>query len=298
MSTSRKTERPWGRGWHWYHFRHVNRHVAVTFYVVPCTTNARTTTLAFCVAHQNVVGVFVGFLVHCFLYPIISNNISRDSHTDCSINSLVQEVFRQNGVQERTADERNHGASETKDFCWTWPAFERSGRWCFGNRDRCGRELRSLSWRNIPHSCWFKPTRWGTSYGKLEESRRESSLEEVYANLSRGYELFIRKTGRGGQLRSCCCLYDGTVFSYWRANDENTCRSEKSLDACKFNNRSCVPTPPPLPQGDPSTMFDTGRLLSCGLNPYHFNTSFWTEEVLLLYRVFSLSHNENITLTR
>ena len=56
--------------------------------------------------------------------------------------------------------------------------------------------------------------------------------------------------------------------------------------------------PPPLPQGDPSTKFDTGGLLSCGLNPYHFNTSFWTEEVLLLHRVFSLSHNENITLTR
>ena len=82
-----------------------------------CTTNACTTTLAFCVARQNGVGIFVSFLVHCFLYPIIGNNISRDSDTDCSINRLVQEVFRQNGVQQRTANERNHGASKTKDFC-------------------------------------------------------------------------------------------------------------------------------------------------------------------------------------
>ena len=56
--------------------------------------------------------------------------------------------------------------------------------------------------------------------------------------------------------------------------------------------------PPSSPKGDPSTMFDTGRLLSCGLNHYHFNTPFWTEEVLPPYRVFSLSRNENITLSR
>ena len=57
------------------------------------------------------------------------------------------------------------------------------------------------------------------------------------------------------------------------------------------------PPPPPFPKGDPSTKFDTGRLLSCGPSPYHFNTPFWTEEALLPYRVFSLSRNENITLT-
>ena len=61
--------------------------------MIPCTTNACTTTLAFCVARRNGVGIFVSFLVHCFLYPIIGNNISRDSDTDCSINRLYKKVF-------------------------------------------------------------------------------------------------------------------------------------------------------------------------------------------------------------
>ena len=53
-------------------------------------------------------------------------------------------------------------------------------------------------------------------------------------------------------------------------------------------------SPPPLPQGGSLNEVYTGRLLSCDPNPYHFNTPFWTEEVLLPYRVFSLSRNENI----
>ena len=51
----------------------------------------------------------------------------------------------------------------------------------------------------------------------------------------------------------------------------------------------------PLPQGGYSTKFHTGRLLSCGPNPHHFNIPFWTEEVPLPYSLFSLSLNKHST---
>ena len=57
------------------------------------------------------------------------------------------------------------------------------------------------------------------------------------------------------------------------------------------------PHPPP-PRGITQRKFDTGRLLSFGPNPFHFNTPFWIEKIPLPYRLFTLSRNENITLTR
>ena len=147
---------------------------------------------------QHGARVFVSFPVLFFLYTIISSNLSPDSHTDRSVYRFLQKVFCQTGIQLFSSDERNICAPETQDFCWPQQSIERTGRRCFGNRDRCGRELPSLSWRNVSHSCWFKPTRWKTSHGKLEESRRESSLEEVCGSLSRGHELFIRETWCGG----------------------------------------------------------------------------------------------------